>query len=112
MRAGVRAAIASRTSVSVILPWPTSRRTATIRRTIPRRKALARTSIVPSRPFLPIRTACTFRTGERTFGPKPIVGFVRLAENPAYDKHHLVAKSVDRLERAKALGRLSCFTDA
>ena len=39
------------------LPRPTSRRTATMRRTIPRRKASARTSIVTSRPSRRTRTA-------------------------------------------------------
>src|SRR5436309_3558236 len=56
-RAGVRAASASRTCRSVIVPRPTSRRTATIRRTMPRRKASARTSIVTVDPRLRTRTA-------------------------------------------------------
>ncbi|HEX7667144.1 MAG TPA: hypothetical protein VF407_21585 [Polyangiaceae bacterium] len=54
----------------------------------------------------------TFRSGERTFGPKPIVGFVRFAEDTTHDKHRLVMRSLERLERAKTLGRMSCFTDA
>ena len=45
------------TAASSISPRPTSRRTATIRRTIPRRKASAATSIVTSDPARRTRTA-------------------------------------------------------
>src|SRR6478752_2095366 len=71
-RAGPLPASAVRTAVSSILPRPTSRRTATIRRTIPRRKESARTSIVTSRPSRRTRTICTVRTGERSVAPKPL----------------------------------------
>ena len=47
----VRRRAPRRPPLSVILPCPTSRRTATIRRTIPRRKASAVTSIVTTRPL-------------------------------------------------------------
>src|SRR4051812_20237886 len=57
LRAGTRAARAAATALSSIFPAPTSRRTATIRRTIPRRNASALTSIVTSRPVLRTRTA-------------------------------------------------------
>ena len=69
-RAGTRAASAARTPVSSIFPRPTSRRTATIRLTIPRRKASALTSIVTSDPLLLTRTECTVRTGFRSAAPK------------------------------------------
>src|SRR5262245_13694208 len=69
-RAGTRAANATRTPVSSILPRPTSRRTAAIRLTIPRRKASALTSIVTSDPLLLTRTECTVRTGFRSAAPK------------------------------------------
>src|SRR6185295_8250703 len=44
-------------------PFPTASRTATIRRTMPRRKASARTSIVTSDPSRRTRSRCTVRTG-------------------------------------------------
>src|SRR3954453_6597122 len=69
LRAGTRAARAAATSLSFIFPAPTSRRTATILRTIPRRKASALTSIVTSRPVLRTRTECTVRTGWRSAAP-------------------------------------------
>src|SRR4249919_429942 len=69
-KAGPGPASAARTAVSSILPRPTSRRTATIRRTIPRRKASARTSIVTSRPSRRTRTDRTVRTVERSPAPK------------------------------------------
>src|SRR4029079_12860767 len=69
-RAGTRAARAARTPDSSIFPRPTSRRTAAIRLTIPRRKASARTSIVTREPFLLTRPECTVRTGFRSAAPK------------------------------------------
>src|SRR6188472_4420567 len=69
-RAGPGPASADRTVSSSILPRPTSRRQATIRRTIPRRKESARTSIVTVRPSRRTRTAMTVRTGERSVAPK------------------------------------------
>src|SRR5262245_23826914 len=69
-RAGIRAAKAARTPSLSIFPRPTSRRTAAIRLTIPRRKASALPSIVTSAPPRLTRTACTVRTGSRSAAPK------------------------------------------
>ena len=68
-RAGRPAASAAATPASSILPCPTSRRTATIRRTIPRRKASALTSIVTTLPLRLTRTASTVRIGDRFVAP-------------------------------------------
>src|SRR5512146_1742869 len=62
-KAGRRSASAAATASSSILPVPTARRAATMRRTIPRRKASARTSIVTRSPSRRTRTWWTFRTG-------------------------------------------------
>ena len=40
-----------------------------MRRTCPRRKAFARTSIVTRRPSFRTRTECTVRTGDRSVAP-------------------------------------------
>src|SRR6476646_9694830 len=84
-KAGPGPASAARTAVSSIFPRPTSRRTATIRRTIPRRKASARTSIVTSRPSRRTRTACTVRTGERSAAPKALKSCRPTKTDPARD---------------------------
>src|SRR6478752_7111793 len=82
-RAGPLPASAVRTAVSSILPRPTSRRTATIRRTIPRRKASARTSIVTSRPSRLTRTAMTVRTDVRPAAPKVLKSCRPMKADPA-----------------------------
>src|SRR4051795_4943028 len=69
-RAGPGAATAARTARSSILPWPPSRRHATIRGTIPRRKASARTAIVTILPSRLARTIVTVRTDVRPATPK------------------------------------------
>src|SRR3990172_9551087 len=71
-RAGRPSASAAMTVVSSILPAPTARRAATMRLTIPRRKASARTSIVISFPSRRTRTRWTFRTGCGSAPPKAL----------------------------------------
>src|SRR5690349_17393715 len=68
-RAGPCPASAARRTVSSIVPWPTCRRPATIRRTCPRRKALALTSIVTRPAASRTRTAYTVRTEDRSVTP-------------------------------------------
>ena len=54
-----------------------------MRRTIPRRKESARTSIVTSRPSLLTRTAMTVRTGERSVAPKALKSCRPMKTDPA-----------------------------
>ena len=54
-----------------------------MRRTIPRRKESARTSIVTSRPSRRTRTAMTVRTGERSVAPKALKSCRPMKTDPA-----------------------------
>ena len=54
-----------------------------MRRTIPRRKASARTSIVTSRPSRLTRTAMTVRTGDRSAAPKALKSCRPMKTDPA-----------------------------
>ena len=56
-----------------------------MRRTIPRRKASALTSIVTSVPSRLIRTSCTVRTGDRSAAPKALKSCRPMKTDPASD---------------------------
>ena len=56
-----------------------------MRRTIPRRKASARTSIVTSRPSRLTRTEWTVRTGDRSVAPKALKSCRPMKTDPARD---------------------------
>ena len=56
-----------------------------MRRTIPRRKASARTSIVTSRPSRLTRTEWTVRTGDRSAAPKALKSCRPMKTDPARD---------------------------